>query len=794
MADDESTVSENLPTRFEGTELSSWNERPGQIGAPYDGDEGPDWKHLGYVLWNGKWWILAAVVLGVVAGYVAQDQLVTHTYQTTASVWVETADDESGPIEAADITYGSGWSEIFRSNSVLQPVAEQFQLYLDVRSVEGASRDALFENFAVTEDVMSGGYRFVVDTTGEYRLVHQQRGTVERGEVGGAVGREEGFRWSPRLSARDGEIRASFRVSTSTAAARDLASELEVVFNPQMGNIITTHFTSTDPERAARIHNAVVDSAISVAYDLKTAKMQRVVDVLQLQADSASQRLQQAELALEEYRVQNVTEPAEQRTQLTPRGITTQDPVFNNFFQQRIAARQLRSRLEQLRDELAQTRRDSLDVLGLQMIPAVDSFPALSRALDRLTEARAERRALLDQYTGEYPRVQKLTAEIEQLRDEEIPDLLGELIGQLESRVARLEEQIDSQASELREIPTRTIEEARRRREMEMAEELHNDILSRLKEAQLAASTSQPDLQVVDQAQPPGSPENAGAGLQYLLMATMGGLGLGIGGVLLRDRLDSSVQDPEDVEGFLQLPILGVIPRIGGMGNPEDEEALEVLESFRSLRNQLSRIGGRGHKVLLVTSPAPEDGKSLVASNLAISYATTGLRTALVDADLRRGNAETFFDAPGEPGVLEYLQGRVGWDEIVQPTDVDRLNLISHGNLRRGNPDLVEGPRMAELMQEVRRDHEVVILDAAPLVAGVDAMLLGDHADKALLVLRAGSTNREIADTQLEVAARFDLPLVGAVLNDVPDHAPYYRYYSSYSAYPAPAAGEEVVA
>lgn len=784
----------NLPTPYSGRELGPREESSALPSAQLQEPEGVDFRRLAHLLWRRKWWILLATVIGVAGGYLANRYFVSHQYQTTATVWVETSDGQRGPIEAADFTYGQGWADIFQSNAVVRPVAEQFGLYLDVRSVRHADRQALLGDLGVTDQVQPGLYRFSVDSAGQFRLEHDTRGVVDRGDLGTRIGEDVGFRWSPPQDRIPAGTTATFEVKSPTAAARGLSNRIQVTFNPQSGNIITTNLTLGDPERAARIHNAVIDTAISVAYQLKTQKLNRVVNVLEQQADSASQRLQQAEMALEQYRVQNITEPDENETRVSPQGFRSQDPVFDRFFEKRISASQAASSVEQLRTELQRARQDSLDAMGLRMIPVVDSFPTLAGALDELTSARSEREVLLDQYTEEHPQVQEIESQIQELRDQEIPSLIQQTVTRLETRLTRLQQDIDEQAGELRQIPTRTIEEARRRRDMEMAEQLHNDILGRLKEAQLASSTSQPDLQVVDRAHPPTQPEDTRRAIQIFMITTLGGLGLGVGGVVLHDMLDSSLKNPEDIEDGLRLPVLGMIPRIRNSSDPDGHEALEVLESFRALRNQLARRGGPSNQVILITSPAPRDGKSLVSANLALSYATAGAETVLVDVDVRRGNAETFFDLPGQPGVTDLLSGRVELPDTLHQTDIDRLTLIPHGDLKRFDADLLEGGRMQQLLRDLRARYDTAVLDAAPLVAGVDSMVLGEYADKALLVLRAGGTDQNLAETRLEVASRFDLPLVGAVLNDVPDHAPYYRYYSSYESYPYNLSGEEVVA
>ena len=170
----------------------------------------------------------------------------------------------------------------------------------------------------------------------------------------------------------------------------------------------------------------------------------------------------------------------------------------------------------------------------------------------------------------------------------------------------------------------------------------------------------------------------------------------------------------------------------------------------------------------------------MVAANLAISNATAGHRTILVDVDTRRGRAQTMFQLHKSPGLTDYLLGRSTLDEVRQETSVDGLTLIARGDSRGFNPDLLEGKKMLELLELLAKEFDVVVLDAPPLVAGADALVLGERSDKVVLVVRAGATDQELARTKLEMLGNVPIPLVGAVLNAVPNTAVYYRYYASY--------------
>lgn len=746
--------------------------------------EGLDVRRLLHVLWRRKWWILAAGALGIAAGVLLYRQS-TPVYQTHSSVWVESGDDSQGPIQGEEVFQGQGWSDLFTSLAVLEPVARDLDLYLDAST----RRSPLADSLEVTEDVRAGRYRLTVDSAGQYALRYGENRIVDRGQVGDSIGTEVGLRWSPGPDALSPGTEMSFTVQTPAGAASKIQRSLRVAYNPRSGSLITARLRWDDPQEAARILNRTVQSFLAVAHDLKTQKLQETVRILERQTQVAEERLTEAELAYENARVENVTLPGQPNAAPMPSGQTqgrrtrtSMDPYFQAYFQKRLRSDQLRSDLERLRAVLeARSRGDSLDLLELRSISAVGQSPELQASLDQLSQLKAERRSLLLTYTEEHPRVREVSEEIRALTDRTIPAQIRKLAESLRSELDRIESDVKRQQAELRDIPPRLIEEERLRRQMQQAERLHSDLLSRLKSAELALATTRPNLQVVDRAHPPGAP-TSNQGPRFLLMASLAGFGLGIGGVVLHDRLDDRVREPDDVEGALGLPVLGLIPRIPASTEGDDVPP-GVLESFRSIRAQLNRSVDSGPLSLVVTSPEPRDGKSLVAANLAISFASARRSTLLVDGDLRRGNTHQLFDLPPEPGLADCLNGSVELSEIIRTTEVPGLLLITRGDVRGFDPDRLEGPELGSLFEAVRRRFDAVICDSPPLGAGTDALLFGEECQQALLVLRTGATDKEVTRARLEASMYFDFPLVGAVLNDVPDSAPYYRYYSPYQYY-----------
>jgi tyrosine-protein kinase Etk/Wzc len=183
--------------------------------------------------------------------------------------------------------------------------------------------------------------------------------------------------------------------------------------------------------------------------------------------------------------------------------------------------------------------------------------------------------------------------------------------------------------------------------------------------------------------------------------------------------------------------------------------------------------------VVAVTSPGSGDGKSFVSSNLALAFSYANYRTLLVDADLRRGALHRELRVQRQPGLTDFLAGEASLERILQPTAYGSLDFLASGTRRRDAPELVGSARMADLLTDLRSRYALIVLDTAPLGAGVDAFALTTLAGSLLLVLRLGRTDREMAEAKLEVLRRLPLRLLGSVLNDVREGSEYqaYSYY-----------------
>jgi capsular exopolysaccharide synthesis family protein len=252
----------------------------------------------------------------------------------------------------------------------------------------------------------------------------------------------------------------------------------------------------------------------------------------------------------------------------------------------------------------------------------------------------------------------------------------------------------------------------------------------------------------------------------------------------LIDRADPRLRYPTEVETGMGLPMLGFVPhlRMGRSGvAATEEEAAEAFEGLRGIRLGITNAYGARPIVFAVTSPGIGDGKTFMSSNLAVAFATSGLRTLLIDADLRRGMVHRRLGVRRRPGLTEYLRGEAARDEVIQGTSVPSLWVVGAGQHTREAPELLESDPMRRLLEHVRTVFDVVICDCPPLGAGVDAYVLGTLTGNQILVLRAGVSHRMVARACLEALSRLPVRILGAVLNDVPADTAYGYYFYPYA-------------
>lgn len=275
----------------------------------------------------------------------------------------------------------------------------------------------------------------------------------------------------------------------------------------------------------------------------------------------------------------------------------------------------------------------------------------------------------------------------------------------------------------------------------------------------------------VENALLPGAPVSPNL-KKYGGAGAAGGLGLAYMFILGRRLLDTRLRSAKDVETFAKTTALGIIPQTPELRAKEGRGKVGRLgvaaEGFRQLRTNLRFVSvDNPPRSIVVTSANPSEGKSTVSSTLARVLGEAGQPTIIIDADLRRPTLSTIFERDGSVGLSQILSGQVEVEDALQDTDQVNVQLISAGRIPPNPSELLGSQRMKQLLEELSRDH-LVILDAPPLLPVTDAGLLSGVADGTLLVFAVGKTHKEQVAFCAKILEQVGGNLLGAVLNLAP--------------------------
>ena len=274
--------------------------------------------------------------------------------------------------------------------------------------------------------------------------------------------------------------------------------------------------------------------------------------------------------------------------------------------------------------------------------------------------------------------------------------------------------------------------------------------------------------------------------LKIALIALAAGLALAVGIPFLIEYLDHTMTNVDEIESTFRLRGLGVVPQTQGTDliantGPDDTQGHSLIENFRVIRTNMLSMGmlTKPPHVVMVTSAVPKEGKTVVSSNLAASFALTGARTLLLDTDLRRGRLHRLFGYRKDPGLSNVLLKQNTLEEALRPTAHENLTILSAGSHLPSGTELLGSPEFVELMKELRTRFERIVIDTPPVLGLSETSILQNHVDGVLFVIWTGHTPKSGVQSAIEMLRANGANFYGFVLNrlDLSATQNYYQYY-----------------
>jgi tyrosine-protein kinase Etk/Wzc len=601
--------------------------------------------------------------------------------------------------------------------------------------------------------------------------------------------------------------------------------------NKRDTDILTISFESTSPLEASLIPNYVAQALIDQITLHERAELNSIKDFLEGQVEIVSSRLRISEEDLRMYKIERGVFMLSSETQSLIDRLSTVEAAYEDALTDQKITQQ---KIEYLQNELE--RQDSL----FTNINAVISTSILERLRAEVVsiQSRITNLITINEYPPDHPEIIQLNRQLDNAKtnlNNELQRVIavqsgsadpisyrGSLVEKIslalidlnvaESKVNALGKTLDEYNLEMTLLPDKEIELARLERNYRLNEKIHTLLVEKYEDAKIAVQAKLANIRLLEESTLPGRPIKPNKRMNYLIGLIIG-LGLGLGSTLIIHALDTKIHTLDDMKKSINLPIFGTIPQIRlsesdqisivnelrkAQGD-EKNELLEtqsliearlvshydpkspVTESYRTLRtNIIARKKPNQPMVLCLTSAAPKEGKTTSVANLGITIAQTEARVILVDMDLRRPMLSKLFGIAKETGVADYL---IDYDmkieQIIKHSKIPNLDIITSGFIPPNPSEIISSKRTDTFIEELRKRYDFILIDAPPVIAVTDALILTKKVDMMLLVVKIDYTERDIVKRSRELLANVGSDFTGAIANGIEPHR-YYRGYSYY--------------
>ena len=562
-------------------------------------------------------------------------------------------------------------------------------------------------------------------------------------------------------------------------------------------NLVVIRYLHSDPELAQKIANTLAEVFVNNNLARATIGSTKAEDVLAKQIASLQGRIKQLEESRFNY--------------AKSKGLSlTSDPSGNlelkklSMLSSQVLDAENERKNFQAQYEAAQREKESFS------IPDVQTSTRVEKLRERISALQEKREALLMIYTPEWPEVKKIEAQLKPI-EAELAKAPGEIVSSMkrkfEAAVAKensLRRAYEQQKATTTQQTRDEIDLIAMTQELETNKQYLNTLVQRQRELHVTSTDRTNEVSIATYSRlnttPVGPPR-----LRNIFIAFLLSLVAGIGLAFLLDFLDDTVKSIDDVDRYIHLPALALIPasrsdrpRLMGLpGGPPaapsettalamiDDVRSPIAESYRHLRTSLLlSSAGQPPKTILVTSSQPSEGKTTTAINTAFMLAQTGADVLILDCDLRRPRLHAHFGVPNSKGLTNWLSGDTDIEQLIQSYDKQsNLKLLTSGPVPPNPAELLGSDEMRKLLGILSERFGHIIIDSPPAISFTDASILSTMVDGVVLVVHSGRSSRAVVRRAKQQLLDVGAHIFGVVLNNVKAEAQDYYYSGYYSGY-----------
>ncbi len=566
-----------------------------------------------------------------------------------------------------------------------------------------------------------------------------------------------------------------------TLLLQELSRNLGVGQAPN-ASIIVISFSTKVPEDAPRIVNAIVRLYLARVQDMSFQRYAGELFKVQEQEGDLSRQIQQIRNEKETFITSHLGAPG-----LTS-GLNVSGEMWRSLALQTAELEAYQLQLKAAFDNLRGLDPSQV-TLSPQMVQLIEQDPQVVSLQQTLLNLRNYEMSLIRQVGPNHTSLQQLRNQIdsteksldqvrqrkrEEARQYQVNSAEAAWLNALQAQI-QLQERVDAAKAEQRDVDRKLAQYQMLEEQQHLLEEKYRRVSDQINALQMVTRDRQDVVRVnrISQAVPALQPSfprwrhNIPAGVLLGLLA-------GVGLAILLEVVDTSIKTTRDISRHAHIPILGTVPDIDDEELPIDVVELAaytaprsmVAEAFRSIRtNLLLSAPAERQRALLVTSAKPEEGKSAVSINLAISLAQNNRRVLLVDANFHRPVLRNFFKKTRAEGLSQILIGQGAFEEYVSNTELPNLDVLGSGPVPPNPSELLAGSYMRDFIQQASERYDQIIFDGPPVLLFSDAMVLAGATDGVILVCRAKATSRGVVQRARDMLERANVRIFGGVLN-----------------------------
>jgi polysaccharide biosynthesis transport protein len=570
-----------------------------------------------------------------------------------------------------------------------------------------------------------------------------------------------------------------------------LDAELVNRFKPKLSvslrhgtRLIDVFVDDTDPKRAQQLTQSIIKEFVDQNFDQKFTTSQSANDFLIQEGERLKEKLHKSELAVQQYREDHHAVSLEEKQNIVVEKLKELNQKVTNARSERI----------KFEADIATIQRAKKNPQDLLLLSSVTSLPVVADLRRQISDREADFAQLKERYGEMHPKYIEAQAQIKDLKQNLNRTLLsaGDLVTKSYEAAKTTEDKLLAELKDQEEaalelnkiaIPYNVLV-----REVESDRALYDSVLKRMKETNVTKNLGDNNIRVIESplvAAAPSKPSKS----KILVLAVLGGLVIGSALVIGFDMADNSIRSVNQVEEILGLPVLTVVPRSKRRYLDREpvlttDPASHEAEAFRSLRTALSFLGHeKDFKTVLFTSANPGEGKTYCSLNCATALAQQGLRTLLIDADLRRPNlSKALLSDPKAPGLTACLSGHASLMDCCRLTETDHLFILGAGDRASKPAELLAAGDFAGLLKEAMVHFDRVVLDSAPINAVSDTQLIAKEIESVCLVIRAGKTSRRSVVRACNLLTRATHTPDAVVLNRMVRRSRDDYYFSRYTS------------